>query len=214
MSTPSLKVVVAITSPIAFQSIGTTTVAKESLLVAQSFIDNNKLNAHLSIAVPEENAHHFSQFDAELLICDPNLPSSLATALKNATSFDIVIIHDSQRPLTDIAQFNRVIEALIGDIDGARPATAFTETLKVLNNDQSIDRTIDRNSMLRISTPEVIRFNAIDFAATQSTWFVPLMTWAKTTTVESDPASLRINSVAEIALLESLIKWKQTSSNN
>ena len=91
-----------------------------------------------------------------------------------------------------------------------RPAAAFTETLKAVTPDEMIEKTIDRTSMLRISTPEMIRFNAIDFAGTTSTWFVPLNHDAKTATVDADPESLRVNSAAEIALMESFVHWQQS----
>jgi len=68
---------------------------------------------------------------------------------------------------------------LIGDVDAVRPASAFTETLKAVTGDDMIERTIDRTSMLRISTPEMIRYSAIDFAGAASTWFVPLHAGAK-----------------------------------
>jgi hypothetical protein len=64
--------------------------------------------------------------------------------------------------------------------------------------------------MLRISTPEMIRYSAIDFEGSASTWFVPLKADAKTTTVDADPESLRVNSAAEIALMESFVHWQQT----
>jgi hypothetical protein len=99
---------------------------------------------------------------------------------------------------------------MIGDVDAVRPAAAFTETLKSVTPDEMIEKTIDRTSMLRISTPEMIRFSAIDFAGAGSTWFVPLKVDAKTAVVDADPESLRVNSAAEIALMESFVHWQQT----
>jgi len=105
---------------------------------------------------------------------------------------------------------HRTVEGLLGDVDAVRPASAFTETLKAVTGDDMIERTIDRTSMLRISTPEMIRYSAIDFAGAASTWFVPLKVAAKTATVDADPESLRVNSAAEIALMESFVHWQQT----
>ena len=59
--------------------------------------------------------------------------------------------------------------------------------------------------MKRISTPELIRHQAIDFAGGASTWFVPLKMDATTTTVDSDPESARINSEIEINLMKHLL---------
>ena len=63
--------------------------------------------------------------------------------------------------------------------------------------------------MMRVSTPELIRYSAIDFGADASTWFVPLTTIAKTAVVEADPDSARINSEKEIELMSYLLDWNK-----
>jgi hypothetical protein len=63
--------------------------------------------------------------------------------------------------------------------------------------------------MMRVSTPELIRYSAIDFAADASTWFVPLTKIAKTAVVEADPDSARINSEKEIELMSYLLDWNK-----
>ena len=210
MSTPSLKVVVAVTSPIAFELLNKDSIVHTSFAVARAFSIETSLETHLAVAVSADEAHKVSDLQCEVLICDPNSPASLAAAIQNAKPCDVVAIHDSQRPLTRTNQFHRTLEGLIGDLDAVRPAAAFTETLKAVTPDQMIERTIDRTSMQRISTPEMIRFSAIDFAGAGSTWFVPLKSDAKTATVEADPESLRVNSAAEIALMESFVHWQQS----
>jgi hypothetical protein len=58
--------------------------------------------------------------------------------------------------------------------------------------------------MKRISTPELIRYSAIDFEGT-STWFVPIKAEARIATVDADPESARINSEKEINLMKHLL---------
>jgi hypothetical protein len=208
VSTPSLKVIVAVTSPIAFENLGNKTILHTSFNIARAFSVETGIKTQLAIAT--ENQSDIDGLDCEVLICDPNNPASLAEAIKASTPTDLVAIHDSQRPLTRTTQFHRTIEALIGDVDAVRPVSEFTETLKAVNADATIERTIDRTSMQRVSTPEVIRFSAIDFDAKESTWFVPLRAEAKISTVDADPESLRVNSLAEITLMESFVHWQQT----
>ena len=208
--TPSLKVVVAITSPIAFELLNKTSILHTTFGVARAFTVETSINSHLAVAVSQGDAHRVADFGCEILVCDPNSPASLAGALKTAKPFDLVSIHDSQRPLTRTTQFHRTVEGLIGDVDAVRPAAAFTETLKAVTPDEMIEKTIDRTSMLRISTPEMIRYSAIDFEGSASTWFVPLKAGARVVTVDADPESLRVNSSAEIALMESFVHWQQT----
>jgi hypothetical protein len=60
--------------------------------------------------------------------------------------------------------------------------------------------------MKRISTPELIRYNAIDFDGSTSTWFVPLKADARIATIEADSESARINSEKEIQLMTHLLE--------
>jgi hypothetical protein len=179
-----------------------------SFNIARAFSVETGIKTQLAIAT--DNQSQTDGLDCEVLICDPNNPASLAAAIKASTPTDLVAIHDCQRPLTRTTQFHRAIEALIGDVDAVRPVSEFTETLKAVNADATIERTIDRTSMQRVSTPEVIRFSAIDFDGQESTWFVPLKADAKISTVDADPESLRVNSLAEITLMESFVHWQQT----
>ena len=208
MSNTSLKVIVAVTSPIAFENLNHKTILHTSFNVARAFSVETGIKTQLAVAT--DNQSQIQGLDCEVLICDPNNPASLAAAIKASTPTDLVAIHDSQRPLTRTTQFHRAIEALIGDVDAVRPVSEFTETLKAVNADATIERTIDRTSMQRVSTPEVIRFSAIDFDAKESTWFVPIKADAKISTVDADPESLRVNSLAEITLMESFVHWQQT----
>ncbi len=198
----------AVTSPIAFENLGNKTILHTSFNIARAFSVETGIKTQLAIAT--SNQSQIDGLDCEVLICDPNNPASLAAAIKASTPTDLVAIHDCQRPLTRTTQFHRAIEALIGDVDAVRPVSEFTETLKAVNADATIERTIDRTSMQRVSTPEVIRFSAIDFDGQESTWFVPLKADAKISTVDADPESLRVNSSAEITLMESFVHWQQT----
>ena len=207
MSTPLLKVVVAITSPIAFHQLKNQTILSTCIKAAQGFVATIS-GAHLAIAATAADLAKVSDIDCEKIVCDPNKPGDLAGALR-AADVDLVMIHDSQRPLTNQAQFERVYAALVAGIDAVRPVSPFTETLKSIDASNFIDETIDRNSMMRVSTPELIRYGAIDFDGIASTWFVPLTKIAKTAIVEADPDSARINSEKEIELMSYLLDWNK-----
>ncbi len=197
----------AITSPIAFHQLKNQTILSTCIKAAQGFVATIS-SAHLAIAGSAADLTKVSDADCEKIVCDPNKPGDLAGALRGA-EVDLVMIHDSQRPLTNQAQFERVYAALVGNIDAVRPVSPFTETLKSIDANNFIDETIDRNSMMRVSTPELIRYSAIDFGADASTWFVPLTTIAKTVVVEADPDSARINSEKEIELMSYLLDWNK-----
>ncbi len=206
--TPSLKVVVAITSPIAFHQLKNQTILHTCLQSVQAFVQAIN-GAHLAIAGGTADLAKTADIDCEKIECDPNDPASFAAALNSALPAELVMIHDSQRPLTSLAQFERVYAGLTADIDAVRPVSPFTETLKAVTADGFIDQTIDRTSMMRVSTPQLIKTSAIDSAASDSTWFVPLNTSAKTATVDADPDSARINSEKEIELMSYLLDWNK-----
>ena len=197
----------AITSPIAFHQLKNQTILSTCIKAAQGFVATIS-GAHLAIAGTAADLAKVSDIDCEKIVCDPNKPGDLAGALRSA-EVDLVMIHDSQRPLTNQAQFERVYAALVSGIDAVRPVSPFIETLKSIDASNFIDETIDRNSMMRVSTPELIRYSAIDFGADPSTWFVPLTKIAKTAVVEADPDSARINSEKEIELMSYLLDWNK-----
>jgi 2-C-methyl-D-erythritol 4-phosphate cytidylyltransferase len=208
VSTPSLKVVVAITSPIAFHQLKKQTILYTCIQSAQAFVASVS-GAQLAIAGTAADLTKVTDIDCEKIVCDPNKPADFASALKSAAPAGLMMIHDSQRPLTGVAQFERVYAALTSDIDAVRPVSPFTETLKSISADDFIDQTIDRNSMMRISTPELIRYSAIDFDSSASTWFVPLKNSAKLAVVDADQDSARINSEKEIELMSYLLRWNK-----
>jgi 2-C-methyl-D-erythritol 4-phosphate cytidylyltransferase len=205
---PSLKVVVAITSPIAFHQLKNQTILHTCIQAAQSFVAS-VADAHLAIAGSAADLAKVADIDCEKIVCDPNTPAELASALKSVATAELVMIHDCQRPLTGLAQFERVYAALSADVEAVRPVSPFTETLKSITADNFIDQTIDRNSMMRISTPELVRYSAIDFDSQESTWFVPIEKSAKLATVDADPESARINSAKEIELMSFLLDWNK-----
>ena len=198
----------AITSPIAFHQLKNQTILHTCIQAAQSFVASVS-GAHLAIAGSAADLAKVTDIDCEKIECDPNKPAELAAALKSAGAADLVMIQDCQRPLTGLAQFERVYAALVADMDAVRPVSPFTETLKSITADGFIDQTIDRNSMMRISTPELVRYSAIDFDSQESTWFVPIKKSAKLATIEADLDSARINSEKEIELMSYLLDWNK-----
>ena len=165
--------------------------------------------AHLAVAGTARDLAKVADLDCEKIMCDPNKPAELAAALKSAATADLAMVHDCQRPLTGLAQFERVFAALSANVDAVRPVSPFTETLKSVTADDFIDQTIDRNSMMRISTPELVRYSAIDFDSQELTWFVPIKKSAKLATVDADADSGRINSEKEIELMSYLLDWNK-----
>jgi 2-C-methyl-D-erythritol 4-phosphate cytidylyltransferase len=218
---PSLKVVVAITSKTALAPLGDSFVLVSSALVAQAFARALGERHPILVAMPHELSVQVGEMlmeagiDYQPIICDPNDPTALAQEIKSQlTNYEFVAVHDSNRPLTQIGQFHATLEALISNADAARASTPFTETLKAISDDGFIKHTIDRTTVRRVSSPEIVRTSAIDFKEksneVNSGWFLPLREKIAISYVDSDPESIRVNSNDELSLLASFLHWQKT----
>lgn len=73
---------------------------------------------------------------------------------------DLVLIHDGARPMIGAALIDAVIDGLAA-ADGAIPSLPVVDTLKRVNEGQSITATIPRTSLVRAQTPQGFRFDKI-----------------------------------------------------
>lgn len=215
MPSTRVKLLLAVTSSISFEKLNNSDLIGHAISVAESFCVENGSHTHLAIAAPAglmdrvRKRCEAMRIQPELLEVDPLDTPALLSALASSKEFEILGIHDAQRPLTRAAQFHRVLGGLVGGAGAARPDMAFTETLKIVDEKGVLVRTVDRNSIRRLSTPEFYQKAAIDFSGTSSAWFVPLVDGTVTMQVETDPESLRANTSAEVELLEALLHWQQ-----
>ena len=205
---PKLSVIVTVGSPVVYQSLDGENLLTAALSAAYAFCKETSLPNKLYVAASDIDAvreatkdltFEFSEIKAE--------PNQLASAIKDL-DFEMVAIHDAQRPLTRSAQFHRTLEGLFG-CDAVRPTMAFTETLKAINGQSHLTHTIDRTKVRRVSSPEIIRRTVIDFDGQADSWVLPLLPEARLSEVEADPESLRINSADEVTLMEAFLHWQQ-----
>ena len=175
-----LSVILNVDSDLADQLLRGISLFDRSLSEATQFATNN--GADVVIIKDGKFEEHLQKIDAE-----------------------IFVIHDALRPLVTAAQMQRTYEAL-GNCHAARAAMAFTETLKSVGIDGRLEATIDRDSVRRISSPEVIRKAAINFGGKVTTWSVPLINGYESCEVESDAQGIRINNLAELKILEALLQ--------
>jgi 2-C-methyl-D-erythritol 4-phosphate cytidylyltransferase len=210
-----LCVVIVVTSTTALLEVGGSPSLVRAIRDLQGYFPNHMI----SIAVAKENERFVRDLlskesvQTSLLTYNPVQPSALAKALVPIIqSCQAILIHDGSRPFISPDQISRVIDALQDDVDAVRPAIAFTETLKIIDPHSKIEGTLDRNTVRRISTPELIRTSAVDLEGASTGWFVPLKRQARIKYVEGNPESLRINSIAERDLLESFLHWKEKNA--
>lgn len=200
-----ISMVLAITSPTAFLEVNGT---PSAVLALQRL---RAIGSSLPISIAVGSSHSSlarkllkdEKLDLQVRDCEPTKARPFAEALAPMCfDIDAIMIHDASRPLVNQAQFEAVLAAFTDETDAVRPAMAFTETLKVLDSNSVIKRTLDRSTVLRISTPELIRVSAVDFAGTDCGWFLPLKKNARTSYIAAIPDGLRMNTEEDRNLME------------
>jgi 2-C-methyl-D-erythritol 4-phosphate cytidylyltransferase len=103
------------------------------------------------VAVPEGMSFPDS------VVGGPVRSDSVRRALAAAPEADVVVVHDAARPLVTRDLVERCIAGLEG-VDGAIAAARVTDTVKEVDGDGRVTRTLDRSTLWAIQTPQV--FNA------------------------------------------------------
>lgn len=73
---------------------------------------------------------------------------------------DIVIVHDGVRPFVSTGLINATIEAA-RECGAAITAIPVTDTLKKVNADGRVERTVDREGLWRVQTPQTFRVSLL-----------------------------------------------------
>lgn len=88
----------------------------------------------------------------------PVRSDSVRRALAVAPEATIAVVHDAARPLLTRSLVERCIAGLEDGFDGAIAAAPVTDTVKEVDSDHRVTRTLDRSVLWAIQTPQV--FNA------------------------------------------------------
>jgi 2-C-methyl-D-erythritol 4-phosphate cytidylyltransferase len=74
---------------------------------------------------------------------------------------DVVIVHDSARPLASRAIFDAVIDAVRAGADAAVPALPVSDTLKRVDDGARVVETVAREHLVAVQTPQAFRVEAL-----------------------------------------------------
>ncbi|MFT4124839.1 MAG: 2-C-methyl-D-erythritol 4-phosphate cytidylyltransferase [Gordonia sp. (in: high G+C Gram-positive bacteria)] len=79
---------------------------------------------------------------------------SVRAGLAAAGDAEIVLVHDAARPLTPPTVFHRVIDAVRAGHAAVVPGVPVADTLKEVDADAAVTRTVDREALRAVQTPQ------------------------------------------------------------
>jgi 2-C-methyl-D-erythritol 4-phosphate cytidylyltransferase len=128
-------------------------------------------------------------------------------------SFDAVVCHDVARPFASPDLFDRTVAAL-DDVDGAVPAVAVTDTVKLVE-DGTVRETLPRDRLVVVQTPQAFRRSALEEAhaaaardgvtATDDAALLERSGF-RVVTVEGDPLNRKITVPADLRWAEAMLR--------
>ena len=125
---------------------------------------------------------------------------------------DVIIVHDAARPLASQALFRAVLNAVtMGGADGAIPALAVSDTIKVVDATRTVTATLDRTALVAVQTPQAFgadllrRAHAGGTEATDDAALVEAL-GATVRVVPGDPRNLKITTPADLDTAEHLLR--------
>jgi 2-C-methyl-D-erythritol 4-phosphate cytidylyltransferase len=123
----------------------------------------------------------------------------------------VIVVHDAARPLLAPEIVERVLAPLAEGWDGAVPGLPLADTVKRVDGEHAVVETVERYGLYAVQTPqafvaETLRRSMVgeSKAATDCASFVEAA-GGRIRVVEGDPRLIKVTSVADLALVESLL---------
>lgn len=127
----------------------------------------------------------------------------------------LVLVHDAARPLLSDELVRKTLEAARHDgIDAAIAATPVTDTIKQVDGDGVVARTLDRSGLWAVQTPQVFRRGALEQAldvdadvlaqATDDAWLIERM-GGRVAVVPAPRENLKVTTTLDLELAELLL---------
>lgn len=123
---------------------------------------------------------------------------------------EVIVVHDSARPLASPDLFRTVIRALAAGVDGAVPGVAVADTLKRVE-DGAVVSTLDREGLVAVQTPQAFaaaalrRAHASNGEATDDATLVEKM-GGRVAVVEGEPRNLKITQPSDLVVAEAFLR--------
>lgn len=142
---------------------------------------------------------------------------SVLLAALEAGDAELLAVQDGARPLTTPELIDQVI-ALAERCGAAAPAVAVKDTVKAVNSDDTVERTLDRSTLRAIQTPQVFQADllkaalqaALESGAEITDDCSAVERLGKTVYLtEGDEANLKITTPTDLILAEALLRARE-----
>ena len=132
--------------------------------------------------------------------------AGLHAALAAMDRPDVVVLHDARRPLAPADLVARVVEAVRDGADAAVPVVEVTETVKEVDPAGRIVRTIPRETLVQVQTPQAVRWPVLAAAHASCAPGDPLLpAGLDPVTVPGAPDAFRVRDAHDLALAAAVL---------
>jgi 2-C-methyl-D-erythritol 4-phosphate cytidylyltransferase len=151
--------------------------------------------------------------DPDRVIGGSSRSGSVRRALEAAADATVAVVHDAARPLVTAALVRACIDGLDGH-EGAVAAAPVSDTVKEVNGDRMVTRTLERSSLWAVQTPQVFRADALrramdvdDFVLEAATDDSSLVEAAGGTVrlVEAPRENLKVTTALDLRVAEAIL---------
>ena len=142
------------------------------------------------------------------------MESALAGVSEVKSGAELIAIHDGARPLVTQEVIERTVLAAKANL-AAAPAVISTDTLKAVDENGFISGTVDRETVLRVQTPQIFHADVIKGALskavkdglslTDDCSAVEIM-GIRTKIVEGDIENIKLTSPADVHLAAAILR--------
>lgn len=144
---------------------------------------------------------------------------SVRRALTAAGPGDPVLVHDAARPLLTAELIQETLAAVEREgVNAAIAAAPVTDTVKQADAEYVVTRTLDRDGLWAVQTPQAFRRVALEYAldvpddvlaqATDDAWLVE-RGGGRVVVVPAPPDNLKVTTALDLALAELLIARRE-----
>jgi len=124
---------------------------------------------------------------------------------------DVVLVHDAARALVPVDVVQRVLAAIHDGADAVIPVVPLADTVKEVDGEGAVVRTVDRASMRAVQTPQGFRRSVLErahaagmTAATDDAALVEAL-GVTVRTVDGSPEALKVTTPTDLAVAEGIL---------